>query len=140
MLLFMDFDHGTAKTSIANLNSFKGVLLKLVACLSLISLSSFLTYSVVVYGNKRICFKVYFQNTFILTCIAVFLFLILLSRATCLGFLTDDFLTILTLFRMGLGGGQKGPSTSVSPETSTNVGISSQNFLAFSFNPFVTLV
>ena len=109
MLLFMDFDHGTAKTSIANLNSFKGVLLKLVACLSLISLSSFLTYSVVVYGNKRICFKVYFQNTFILTCIAVFLFLILLSRATCLGFLTDDFLTILTLFRMGLGGGAKRP-------------------------------
>ena len=39
-------------------------------------------------------------------------------------------------------GGQKGPPppTSFSPVTSTNVGISPQNFLTFSFNPFSTLV
>ena len=37
--------------------------------------------------------------------------------------------------------GQKGPPpTSFSPVTSTNVGISPQNFLAFSFNHFATLV
>ena len=38
------------------------------------------------------------------------------------------------------GGGQKDPPTSFSPVTSTNVGISPQNFLTFSFNPFATLV
>ena len=39
------------------------------------------------------------------------------------------------------GGGQKGPlPTSFSPVTSTNVGFGPQNFLTFSFNPFVTLV
>ena len=32
------------------------------------------------------------------------------------------------------------PSTSFSPVTSTNVGISPWNFLTFTFNPFVTLV
>ena len=35
---------------------------------------------------------------------------------------------------------QKGPPTSFSPVTSANVGISLQNFLTFSFNPFATLV
>ena len=44
----------------------------------------------------------------------------------------------LTLSRMG--GGQKGPPTSFSPVTSTNVRISPQNFLTFSFNPFDRLV
>ena len=39
-----------------------------------------------------------------------------------------------------MGGGQKGPSTSFSPVTSTNVGIRPQNFLTFSFNPFDRLV
>ena len=43
----------------------------------------------------------------------------------------------LTLFRMG---GQNGPPTSFPPATSTNVGITSQNSLTFSFNPFATLV
>ena len=43
-----------------------------------------------------------------------------------------------TLFRIGAG--QKGPSTSFSPVTSTNVGIIPQNFLIFGFNPFTTLV
>ena len=38
------------------------------------------------------------------------------------------------------GGRQKGPSTSFSPVTSTNIGISPQNYLTFSFNPFITLV
>ena len=38
------------------------------------------------------------------------------------------------------GGGQKGPATSFSSVTSTNVGISPQNFLTFSFNPFDRLV
>ena len=36
------------------------------------------------------------------------------------------------------GGGQKAPSTSFSPATSANVGISPENFLSFSFNPFAT--
>ena len=35
---------------------------------------------------------------------------------------------------------KKVPPTSFSPVTSTNVGISHQNFLIFSFNPFPTLL
>ena len=35
---------------------------------------------------------------------------------------------------------KKAPPTSFSPATSTNVGISPQNFLTFSFNPFDRLV
>ena len=47
----------------------------------------------------------------------------------------------LTLLRMGEGGGrQKGPLTSFSPVTSTNVGVSPKNCLTFSYNPFATLV
>ena len=46
---------------------------------------------------------------------------------------------VLTLFRIG-GWGKKVPPTSFSPVTSTNVGFSPQNLLAFSFNPFATLV
>ena len=38
------------------------------------------------------------------------------------------------------GVGQKGPPTSFSPVTSTNVGFSPKNFLVFSFDTFVTLV
>ena len=45
---------------------------------------------------------------------------------------------LLILFRTR--GGRKGPPTSFSPVTSTNVGISPQNFLTFSFNLFDTLV
>ena len=45
---------------------------------------------------------------------------------------------VLTLFRMG--GGQMALTTSFSSVTSVNVGISPQNFLTFSFNPFATLV
>ena len=41
-------------------------------------------------------------------------------------------------FLMGVG--QKGLTTSFSPVTSTNVGVSPQNFLTFSFNSFATLV
>ena len=42
---------------------------------------------------------------------------------------------------MGGGGVQKGiPPTSFSPVTSTNIEFGPQNFLAFSFNPFATLV
>ena len=37
-------------------------------------------------------------------------------------------------------GGAKRPPTSFSPVTSTNVEISPQNLLTFSFNPFATLV
>ena len=44
----------------------------------------------------------------------------------------------LTLFRMG--GRQKGPPTSFSFVSSTNVGFGPQNFLPFSFNPFCTLM
>ena len=43
----------------------------------------------------------------------------------------------LTLFRMGRGGGGQ---KAFSPVTSTNVELSSKNFLTFSFNPFATLV
>ena len=43
----------------------------------------------------------------------------------------------LTLFRMG---GQKSPTTSFSPATSTNVRIRPQNFLTFSFSPCDRLV
>ena len=38
------------------------------------------------------------------------------------------------------GGGQKSPSARFSTASSTNVAISPQNFLTFSFNPFATLV
>ena len=38
------------------------------------------------------------------------------------------------------GVGAKRPPSSFSPVTSTNVGLSPQNFLTFSFNPFATLV
>ena len=41
----------------------------------------------------------------------------------------------------GRGGfGLKGPPTSFPPVTSTNIVFGPQNFLAFSFNPFLTLV
>ena len=46
-------------------------------------------------------------------------------------------MSILTLLRMG---GQKGPPTSFSPATSTNIGFGPKNFLTFSFNTFATLV
>ena len=46
----------------------------------------------------------------------------------------DNFAARLTLFRMGGGGEQKGPPTSFFPVTSTNVGISPQDFLTYSFN------
>ena len=54
----------------------------------------------------------------------------------------NEFALRLTLFRIaGWGeGGQKGPPTSFSPVTSTNVEFSPKNFLTFSFNPFPTLV
>ena len=39
-----------------------------------------------------------------------------------------------------MGGGQKGPPTSFSSVTSTNVGFGPQNFVNFSFNPFPTLM
>ena len=38
------------------------------------------------------------------------------------------------------GGREKDPPTSFSLVTSTNVGISPQNLLTFSFNPFATLI
>ena len=40
---------------------------------------------------------------------------------------------------MGVGG-KKEPPTSFSPVTCTNVGLSPQNVLTFSFNPFATMV
>ena len=47
----------------------------------------------------------------------------------------------LALSRMGGGGGaKKAPPTSFFTVTSTNVGISTQNVLTFSFNFFATLV
>ena len=48
----------------------------------------------------------------------------------------------LTLFKMGWGfeGECKKATYQFSPVTSTNVGISPQNFLTFSVNPFATLM
>ena len=46
----------------------------------------------------------------------------------------------MELQEKGKKGGKKAPTTSFSFVTSTNVGISSQNFLTFSFNPLATLV
>ena len=48
----------------------------------------------------------------------------------------------LTRFMMEgeMGDGAKRPPTIFAPVTSTNVGVSPQNCLAFSFNPFATLV
>ena len=45
---------------------------------------------------------------------------------------------LLTLFR--IGGSKRLYPTSFSSVTSSNVGVSPQNFLTFSFNPFATLV
>ena len=39
-----------------------------------------------------------------------------------------------------MGGGKKASPTSPYPVTSTNVGFSPKNFLAFSFNSFATLM
>ena len=40
-----------------------------------------------------------------------------------------------------MGGGEKAPAPiSFSSVTSTNIGISPQNFLTFRFNPFATLL
>ena len=51
---------------------------------------------------------------------------------------------ILTLLRLaggGRGGGQNALTpNSFSPATSTNVGVSPQNFPAFSFNPYLVLI
>ena len=47
---------------------------------------------------------------------------------------------VLTLFKMGWGGGAKRPPASFSPVTSSNVGIIPQNLLTFSFNAFAALV
>ena len=49
-------------------------------------------------------------------------------------------LTIFILPYSGWGEDKKAPPTSFSPLTSTNVGISPQNFLTFSFNTFSSLV
>ena len=61
MLLFTVFDNGTANTPAADLTSFREIMSKSVAFLALDtflaldSLRSFLTSSVLVYGNKGIC-------------------------------------------------------------------------------------
>ena len=55
------------------------------------------------------------------------------------GVLFNDVLSDLD-FNPIQDGGAKGPPTSFSPVTSTNVGFGPQNFLTFSFNPFATLV
>ena len=44
------------------------------------------------------------------------------------------------MFNPTQDGGQKGPTTSFSPVTSTNVGIKPKNFLTFSLKPFDRLV
>ena len=47
---------------------------------------------------------------------------------------------MLTLFRMGPGEAKSPLSYQFSPETSRNVGISTQIFWTFTFNPFAILV
>ena len=51
----------------------------------------------------------------------------------------NNIIHYLTLFRMGAGGAKR-PPTSFSPVTSTNVGISPQNFMTFTFNLYDRLV
>ena len=59
----------------------------------------------------------------------------------CFMFLLYWALSVLALsFNPNQDGGQKGPPTSFSSVTSTNVGFGPQNFLTFSFNPFSTQV
>ena len=53
--------------------------------------------------------------------------------------ISSKFFFQLTLFRMGKNPFPP-PPTGFFPVTSTNVELSSQNFLTFSFNPFDTLV
>ena len=53
--------------------------------------------------------------------------------------LFDIITTIYKILNPIQNGGQKSPRTSFFPVTSTNVGIRPQNFLTFSFSPFVTL-
>ena len=55
--------------------------------------------------------------------------------------IVEEYLSVeITHTLHGGGRGQKGPLTSFSPATSTNVGFGLQNFLTFIFNPFATLV
>ena len=55
------------------------------------------------------------------------------------GYVTLHLSIPLTQFKMG-GGEKKGPPTSFSSVTSTNVRISPQNFLTFRFGLFATLL
>ena len=59
---------------------------------------------------------------------------LLLRKGRCL---SAENILLLTLFRMG---DQRTLPTSFSPVTPTNVEISPQKFLTFSFNPFATLM
>ena len=80
------------------------------AFLVITSLSSFLTSSV--YGIRGICLcwkfswicliLGWFSKYFFITCIAILLFSVLLSRVTCLDFLPDDFSTILMQWLLSL--------------------------------------
>ena len=61
-----------------------------------------------------------------------------------LGFINQIWFSIFT-YNLNVnpihdGGRQNALPTSFSPVTSTNVGISPQNFLTFSFNPYATVV
>ena len=86
------------------------------------------------------------KDTVILYC-DFFSFLLLLSYETkyhCVTLISkkDKARIVNTLFNPIQDGraGKKAPTTSFSPVTFTNVGFGPQNFLAFSFNPFATLV
>ena len=102
-------------------------------------------------GSTVYLFFLFIDLFFIIITIAiriafVIIIIIIGFRVKSNGFILFTWVLLLTLFRMGWmrgGGGQKGkpsPPTSFFSVTSAKVGIRPQNFLAFSFNPYATMV
>ena len=98
---------------------------------------------------KLRCFVIclFFGRKTIISVLLAFKFILLVqgqwhikerSWFTCLLIILSDL--SVNPFQDGGGGGAKRPSNSFSPLTSTNIGISPQNFLTFSFNPLAILV
>ena len=83
-------------------------------------------------------FRVFYYRINFVSFVSFYFKVSIVYWGTCTLFRVEkNCITPLTLFRMG---GKKAPTTSFSPVTSTNVGISLKNFLTFSFNPFDKLV
>ena len=103
-------------------------------------------------GSTVYLFFLFIDLFFIIITIAiriafVIIIIIIGFRVKSNGFILFTWVFLLTLFRMGWmrgGGGVKKesppPPTSFFSVTSAKVGIRPQNFLAFSFNPYATMV